>query len=189
MTERNIGQMSGEERRKKIIEYISESKKPVSGSRLAEMLKVSRQVIVQDIALLRAEGREIFSTNRGYVLQKSDAAAQVFYVYHTDDRIREELNLIVDNGGKVLDVFVQHEVYGELRADLNVDSRKKVKDFLRDIESGKSNPLNTITSGYHYHTVIADSREELEQIGQELAAAGFLADRESTGTGKLSEQE
>lgn len=59
--------MAGEERRQEILKYIEESKKPVSGQKLAEIFHVSRQVIVQDIALLRAGDREILSTNRGYV--------------------------------------------------------------------------------------------------------------------------
>lgn len=166
--------MSGEERRQEIVRYISESSSPVSGTKLAEYFQVSRQVIVQDIALLRAEGREIISTNRGYIFHEKACAVRVFYVHHGNDRILEELNLIVDNGGKVQDVFVQHEVYGELRADLSVDSRKKAAGFIREIENGRSSPLTTITSGYHYHTVTAESQEILDAIEEELREQGFL---------------
>ncbi len=165
--------MSGEERRREIIRYISESGKPVSGGTLAEHFQVSRQVIVQDIALIRAEGQEILATNRGY-LCGGCRASRVYYVLHDGSRIEEELNLIVDNGGCVQDVFVKHKVYGELRAELGVDSRKKVKAFLRDMESGKSAPLNIITSGYHYHTVTGESEEVLDEIGKELRERGFL---------------
>ncbi len=167
--------MSGEERRQEIIKFITGSRKPVSGTKLADQFQVSRQVIVQDIALLRAEGKEILSTNRGYICHGTASFVRIFYVHHDDSRILEELNLIVDNGGKVLDVFVQHEVYGELRAELAVDSRKKAAEFLHEIESGKSSPLNTITSGYHYHTVVAESEEILNAIGEELKIKGFLA--------------
>lgn len=166
--------MSGEERRRAIIKYISGSSRPVSGAKLAEHFGVSRQVIVQDVALLRAEGTEIFSTNRGYICNMPSRVERVYYVQHDDSRITEELNLIVDNGGKVEDVFVHHEVYGELRAELSVDSRKKVAGFIREIESGKSSPLNTITSGYHYHTVTAESGDILDTIEEELREKGFL---------------
>lgn len=166
--------MSGEERRKEIIKYIAGSSKPVSGTKLAEHFSVSRQVIVQDIALLRAEGTEIFSTNRGYVCRMQDRVKRIFYVHHDNSRIQEELNLIADNGGSAEDVFVEHEIYGKLRADLKVDSRKKASDFVREIESGKSSPLNTITSGYHYHTVSAESEEILDAIETELKEKGFL---------------
>lgn len=166
--------MSGEERRKEIIKYIAGSSRPVSGKKLAECFNVSRQVIVQDIALIRAEGTEIISTNRGYICQLPSEVSRVYYVHHDDNRIREELNLIVDNGGKVEDVFINHAVYGELRAELSLDSRKKAEDFIREIESGKSSPLNTITSGFHYHTVKAESEQILNNIESELKEKGFL---------------
>ena len=168
--------MSGEKRRQEILKYISGNKKPVSGTKLAEVFDVSRQVIVQDVALLRAEGKEIVSTNRGYVCSsEAPVCTRVFHVFHEDDRIQEEMNLMVDLGGKIEDVFVQHEVYGELRADLLVDSRKKVQDFINDIKSGRSPPLNKITSGYHFHTVSAESEEILDMIEEELKKKEFLA--------------
>lgn len=166
--------MTGLERRAEMIEQIQRSAVPLSGKSLAETYGVSRQVIVQDIALIRAEGTEIFSTNRGYVCQLPVKASRVYYVQHDDSKIQEELNLIVDNGGRIEDVFIQHEIYGELRAELAIDSRKKTEDFIREIKSGKSSPLNTITSGYHYHTVTAESEEILDTIESELKENGFL---------------
>lgn len=171
---KDLNFMSGEERRKEIVKYIAAGNTPVSGTKLAEHFCVSRQVIVQDIALLRAEGTEIFSTNRGYVCRLHDRVQRVYYVHHDNSRIQEELNLIADNGGSAEDVFVEHEIYGELRAELKVDSRKKASDFVREIASGKSSPLNTITSGYHYHTVSAESEEILDAIEKELKEKGFL---------------
>ncbi|MGN8631192.1 transcription repressor NadR [Blautia sp. HCP3S3_G3] len=166
--------MSGEERRKEIVKFITGSSQPVSGSKLADYFCVSRQVIVQDIALIRAEGTEVFSTNRGYICRMHDRVKGVFYVHHDNSRIQEELNLIVDNGGSAEDVFVHHEIYGELRAELKVDSRKKASEFIKEIASGKSSPLNTITSGYHYHTVTAESEDILDAIEAELKEKGFL---------------
>lgn len=167
--------MSGEERRQELIKYINANKTPASGTLLAQHFQVSRQVIVQDIALLRAEGYDILSTNRGYLCQKTPEATRVFYVQHDNSRILEELNLIADCGGCVRDVFVKHELYGELRAELMVDSRKKAQAFVQNISNGSCSPLNNITYGYHYHTVTAESEEVLDTIEEELRAQNFLA--------------
>lgn len=166
--------MSGEERRQQIMEYIAGSSTPVSGTELAGKFQVSRQVIVQDIALLRAEGHEVLSTNRGYLCQSRPRVSRVFYVYHENDRILEELNLIADCGGCAKDVFVQHGIYGTLRAALLVDSRKKALAFVEHISDGTCSPLNTVTRGYHYHTVEAESEEVLDTIEEELRSRGFL---------------
>ena len=104
--------MNGDERRKKIINILSSSKSPVAGVALAKELDVSRQVIVQDIALLRANGAAIFSTNRGYLIQADKQYSRVLKVVHEDDEVEEELSTIVDAGGHVKDVFVYHKVYG-----------------------------------------------------------------------------
>lgn len=166
--------MCGSERREEILKIIMKNENKISGSKLAEMFEVSRQVIVQDIALLRAEGYEIISTNRGYLCKEKQMASRVFYVYHTDGQIQEELNLIVDNGAKVQDVFIKHEVYGELRAELLIDSRKKVMEFMKNMENGKSSPLNKITSGYHYHTIVAEDEKILDEVEKELKESNFL---------------
>lgn len=166
--------MTGEERRRKIAEMLGET--PLSATKLAEKFGVSRQVIVQDIALLRAEGKEIISTNRGYILAKSARVSRVFKARHTDEQTKEELYLIVDAGGKVEDVFVWHKVYGKICAHMGIDSRRKADEFMAKIAAGVSTPLKNITGNYHYHTVSADSEEVLAEIGQQLKSRGFLAE-------------
>ena len=166
--------MTGSDRRQEILKNIKESDRPVSGSKLAKDYDVSRQVIVQDIALLRASGYDIISTNRGYVLEGQTCAERVFKVRHTDEQLETELCTIVDLGGQVKNVMVNHKVYGHIEAELGITSRRKVKEFLADIESGKSTPLKNITSDYHYHTVTADSEETLDLIEEELRKLGFL---------------
>ena len=113
------------------------------------------------------------------MLQTPVFASRVVYVCHTDKEIQEELNLIVDCGGKVADVFINHKIYGRLSAELGLDSRKKIGDFIAKIESGQSSPLKNITSGYHYHTILADSESTLDDIEAELARRGFLAQVDS----------
>ncbi|MCC6094339.1 MAG: transcription repressor NadR [Eubacterium sp.] len=169
--------MTGDERRQEILKILKNSSRQVSGGTLAKKFSVSRQVIVQDIALLRAEGIPILSAARGYVLTPSgqEAFSRVYKVQHTPEQACDEMNLIVDCGGRIEDVFVYHRVYGIIRAPMNIRSRLDVKRYQEEISSGKSSPLSNITDGYHYHTVTADKEHTLDIIQDELAAHGFLA--------------
>lgn len=172
--------MDGEERRREIADCIMESSRPVSGMKLAKSFCVSRQVIVQDIALLRASGYDIISTNRGYICRGNrPAAVRVLKMCHTDADIRKEMNMIVDMGGTVEDVFIRHKVYGELRAPLHISSRLKVEKFIDDIQSGKSSPLKNVTSDYHYHTISAENEEILDFIEQTLKKEGICIEMAS----------
>ena len=167
--------MNGETRRAKIANILSSSAKPVPGVTLAKDLDVSRQIIVQDIALLRANGTDIVSTNRGYVIQGKRACQRVFKVIHEDNQVEEELSLMVDNGGFVRDVFVYHKVYGVVRAEMNIKTRRDIKKYMEEISAGSSSLLKNVTGGYHYHTVEAESEEILDDIQEGLAQKGFLA--------------
>jgi len=167
--------MTGKERRDSIIKMIS-GKSPVSGGSLSKSLDVSRQIIVSDIALLRAEGYDIISTNRGYFLNSPSGATIIVKVNHTDEQTEDELNTIVDLGGTVSDVFVHHKVYGKISADLDIRSRRNVKEFIENIKSGKSTPLKNITSNYHYHTISAENEEILNIIVEELKNKGYLVE-------------
>ena len=167
--------MNGKDRRKCILQILSASDKPVSGVSMAKQLQVSRQIIVQAIALLRANGSEILSTNHGYLLQSEQSVSRVFKLIHSDSELEEELSMIVDMGGIVRDVFVYHKVYGVVRAEMNIRSRLDAHNFMKDIALGKSSLLKNITSGYHYHTVYADSEETLDLIQDQLQERGFLA--------------
>ena len=159
--------MNAVERRQEIVRLITTNDEAMSGSMLAKELDVSRQVIVQDIALLKAAGYEILSTNKGYVINDVAAHTRVFKVYHTNDQTEDELTTIVDIGGTVVDVFVWHRVYGKIEAKLNVASRRNVQQCIE--------ALMNITSGYHYHTVKADSEETLDLIEKALAKKNYLA--------------
>lgn len=170
--------MTGADRRQDIIKTIEQAKKPVPAKKLAADHGVSRQVIVQDIALIRAAGYDILSTNRGYILTKPGKVTRVFKVSHTDEQMEEELCSIVDLGAEVINVMVHHKVYGTMEAALNITSRKKVSDFMEGIRSGKSSPLKNITGNYHYHTVAADNEEILDEVEHVLKEKGFLIPRD-----------
>lgn len=167
--------MNGEERRTKLINILSDSDIPVSGSALSQRLSVARQVIVQDVALLRANGYEIFSTSRGYVLLSKNEHSRIFKLIHSDDDAEQELSLIVDLGGRIKDVFVYHKAYGIVKADMNIRTHKDIDEYMRNINSGKSTLLKNVTSGYHYHTVTADDRQTLDEIEKRLREKGFFA--------------
>lgn len=167
--------MTGDKRRDTIINLLKNSDKPVSGTYLAKTLQVSRQVIVQDIALLRAKNIDIQSTHRGYVIHEKNECVRIFKVKHEDDEVEKELNLIVDLGGYIEDVFVYHKVYNIVKADLKINSRRDIKRYLKELQSGHSSLLKNVTSGYHYHTIKAENEEILDEIQEELAKAGFLA--------------
>ena len=172
--------MEAAERRDAIMSELKCAAKPVSGSALAKAVGVSRQVVVQDIALLRADGHDIVATNRGYVLREGAGEPAVptrlVKVRHTQDEMADELTSIVDMGGAVLNVIVNHRVYGKITADLDIRNRRDVERYLEAIESGKSFPLLTVTSGYHFHRIAADDEETLDDIEEMLRAKGYLVE-------------
>ena len=167
--------MNGEERREKLFNYIRGREEPVSANTLAARYGVSRQVIVQDIALLKAGGSDILSTNKGYLMNYNAAFTRVIKVRHTDDEIEDELQTIVDLGGRVTDVFVWHRAFGRVNAKLDIKSRRDITKLLDDLSTGKSSPLKNITAGYHYHTVEADNEETLNEIETALGNKNYLA--------------
>ncbi|HYE69843.1 MAG TPA: transcription repressor NadR [Anaerovoracaceae bacterium] len=173
--------MTGEERRTKIIEILRSSEEPVSGAELSKRLNVSRQVIVQDIALLRAVNRNIISTTKGYVLyyQEEQKVNRCFLVKHSDDEIEDELCIIVDNGGKVMDVIVLHDIYGEISTGLIIKNRQDVYDFVEKLKSHKTIPLKDLTGGVHLHTVEADSEAILDSIEKKLREKKYLIEDKS----------
>lgn len=166
--------MKADARRKEIVNYLMSEQKPIPGGVLSEKFGVSRQIIVQDISVLKAAGYEILSTHNGYIIQHTPLVERVFKVHHTTEQTEDELNLIVDLGGTVVDVYVWHKVYGKVVANLNIFSRLHVKQFIEGVRSGKSTELMNITGGYHYHTVRADSEEILKQIEQALEERDYI---------------
>ena len=170
--------MDTETRRYQILKLLENQHKPVSGTVLSRLFGVSRQVIVQDIALLRAENKEILSTNKGYVLFKpvenSGTCKRIFRVTHSLENMENELNCIVDNGGYVRDVLVDHDLYGQISGPLNLGNRADVAEFIEKVKVSKSKPLKVLTDEIHYHTVEAKSVEILDRIEKKLDELGML---------------
>lgn len=170
--------MTGEERRNQILQMLKKQETPLSGTVLANEFCVSRQVIVQDIALMRAESHDILSTNRGYIYRrKADVEGlpkRVFFVRHTTQQVLEEFKTILELGGKILDVVVEHEIYGQIRADLMIETDREAQDFWEKLAASRDNPLKVLTDDCHYHTVAAPSEKLLDLIEQELRRKQFL---------------
>lgn len=165
--------MKAEERRKALVSTIMSEKDPVSGTMLSAKLGVSRQIIVQDIAILKAEGFDIISTHRGYVLGENPYAERVFKVHHTNDETEDELRDIVNLGGMVMDVYIWHRAYGKIEAKLNIFTNDDIDIFMDNIKSGRSTELMNVTNGYHYHTVRAESELVLDKIEAKLKEKGY----------------
>lgn len=172
--------LDGAKRRDALINYLEKSTKPVNGTELAKVFGVSRQIIVQDVALLRAENRNILSTNKGYVLFQPQAQRKgftsVIRVKHTMEQTLEEMQSVVDYGGCMLDVFVEHDLYGQIRVDLIINDMQDAEDFCKKMKQSKSRPLKELTDDIHYHTINAPSEKALDLIRKELSAKGFLVD-------------
>lgn len=171
-------QMDGDKRRQLIIELLNTGCEPLSGTALARKMGVSRQVIVQDIALLRATNKNILSTNKGYLIYGKQEGnlthKRVLAVKHTDGQMKEELYSIVDAGAKVLDVIIEHEVYGQLSADLLIGSRKDVDEFMDKISGNTAKPLKELTGDVHYHTIEAEKEEILDEAQRQLKDKQYL---------------
>ena len=163
--------MRSEDRRKQILDILQKATAPVSATSLAAKFSVSRQVIVGDIALLRASGTEISATPRGYViLREPTGITHQIACQHTGAEMETELNAIVDNGCTVIDVIVEHPVYGQLTGPLQVSNRYDVQQFLDRCTS----PLSNLTEGIHLHTLSCPNEEAYARVLKSLDEMGFL---------------
>jgi len=174
------GLMEGNKRRELLVKILKEAAEPVSGGELSRQLGVSRQVIVQDIALLRVSDINIFATTKGYLIYQTDQnrVKRIFKVKHSTEQIEDELCTIVDAGGKILDVQVKHEIYGEIGTELIIRNRQDVYDFVSKVRSNKIVPLKELTDGIHQHTVEAETEAALDRIEQALKDKNYLLKNE-----------
>ena len=165
--------MTAEERRRAIAQTLRASAAPVSAGALAETFRVSRQIIVGDVALLRAGGEEISATPRGYTVRRETGLLERSVAcVHSGAQTEQELCIMVDNGCTVRDVIVEHPVYGQLIGALDLRSRYDVKQFLE--RSAAAAPLSSLTDGLHLHTLLCPDEDAFLRVKRELDAAGFL---------------
>ena len=167
--------MDAAERRQAIARRLEGAGGPVSAAALAREFSVSRQIIVGDVALLRAGGMEIFATPRGYVLPGEPAAlTRTVACVHDREGMARELEIMVDNGCQVVDVVVEHPVYGQLTGQLHLSSRYDVQQFIRSVSESRARPLSDLTGGIHLHTLRCPGEEAYRRVLEQLDGAGFL---------------
>lgn len=172
--------MDSNQRKQAILQHLKKANSPITGSKLSQIFNVTRQVIVADIALLRAKGEDITGTPQGYVYTAANTPkirqklATVHSRKHED--ILDELYTIVDHGGAIQDVIVEHPLYGEIIASLHVSSRHDADQFILKLAQLSAEPLLTLTDGPHLHTVVADNMEVIERIKKSLRKKGYLAE-------------
>ena len=175
---KDVPEMTGQERRTNILQMLKTQGAPLSGTALAKAFGVSRQVIVQDIALIRAENHGILSTNKGYLFRPETAEnaqpKRVFFVKHTTEQVLDEFLTVTELGGSVLDVAVEHELYGQIRVDMLIESPRDARDFMDRLANCRDNPLKVLTDDCHTHTVSAPSEKLLDIIEAELRTKGYL---------------
>lgn len=171
--------MNTEERREKLFERLREAEQPLTGTKLSREFGVSRQIIVGDISILRAQGVQVFATPRGYILpQDQQASSQMVTLVcrHDAEGMEKELLAVVDNGGAVLDVIVEHPVYGPIRGDLLLENRRDIRAFLSKMQKCQANPLLVVTGGVHMHTVRVPDEETLQAIREDLRNLHILVE-------------
>ncbi len=141
--------MNTAQRRTEILKLLQQAEKPVAARAMASQFGVSRQVIVQDMAVIRASTPGILSTTRGYVLQQIKTLHAPENLKYVMDRKRaaEELNLIVDCGGRVKNISISHRVYGRVTAEMDIRSRQDVNEFVQAINSSHSSVLAVLLPG------------------------------------------
>ncbi len=167
--------MNAEARRKTIVEALCRSAVPVSATVLAGQCGVSRQVIVGDIALLRAAGKDITATPRGYVLTKQEPGLRrTVACLHTEAQTELELNIFVDNGCFVEDVVVEHHIYGEITGQLQLASRYDVSQFIARLQEKTGAALSSLTNGIHLHTIRFPDEDAFTRTCDALREAGIL---------------
>ena len=163
--------MKAEERRQIIAQTLT-ADKAISATALAGKFSVSRQIIVGDIALLRAAGMDIVATPRGYKLGESSGLLRTVATIHTKEQVEQELLTIVDNGCTVIDVIVDHPIYGQLTGPLQSASRYEVGQFIERCRNAE--PLSRLTDGIHLHTLLCPDEAAFERTKSALRALGIL---------------
>lgn len=168
--------MNQTERRRKILDILRDADTSISASKLADEFGVTRQIIVSDIAILRANGHKIIATRRGYVIEKAEDGSVVESIVcrHSAGDTLQEFYTIIDNGGCIDNVIVEHPIYGQISADLNIRSRYDADEFVRIAKATNATQLCDLTGGLHIHTIRVPDKDAYERIIEGLEKAGIL---------------
>lgn len=169
--------MNAEARRQAVLETLRQATQPISAGTLAGRFSVSRQIIVGDIALLRAAGEDISATPRGYViLRETTGFVRQLPCRHDAAGMEAELNAIVDQGCTVLDVIVEHPIYGQITGPLQLASRYEVSQFVQMLAEQEAAPLSALTDGIHLHTILCPNEAAFLRVKDSLKQLGLLVE-------------
>ncbi|MBA8762563.1 transcription repressor NadR [Staphylococcus coagulans] len=171
-----------EKRRKKIVELLKHSDRPITGAYLSEMFDVSRQIIVKDISHLKTQNYPIHSTSKGYFFNDKPHGRpfkRVIMCEHDDTQIEKELTTIVENGAMIDNVSVEHPIYGTIQAELMIESIENIQSFVEDMAKYQGTMLAELTGLIHLHTISADSEKILDNAVRDLQQQGFIVDVQS----------
>ena len=168
--------MSSKERRASILKLLLSSDKPLKGVDLASEYNVTRQIIVKDIAILRAEGRNIIATPEGYIINGlvDRRIRKIIAVNHGRNELYDEMNTIIKYGGKIEDVIVEHPLYGEIKCNLMIKTIAELEAFVKAFEDSKIEPLSSLTGGLHLHTITAEDQDTLDKIEEEVIKKNYI---------------
>jgi len=167
--------MSSIDRRNNIFKLLVESNEPLKGSVIAQKYSVTRQVIVKDIAILRAKGKSIIATPDGYIINKIEHKVKVIIaVTHTEEEMFDEMNIVIKYGGIIEDVIVEHPLYGEITGMLMIKNYNELNKFIEKYKEQRAKLLSVLTNGVHLHTIAAESEDDINLIISELRKRNFI---------------
>ena len=167
--------MNSIERREDIVKLLLDSSSPIKGTDIADKYNVTRQVIVRDIAILRAKGMNIMATPDGYIVNRNDGKVKtIIAVNHKEAEMFEEMSTVIKYGGTIEDVIVEHPLYGEIKGVLMVKNLNELNKFISRYSKQKARLLSVLTNGVNLHTIAADTSEDIEAIISELKAKNFI---------------
>lgn len=172
--------MLGEERRNAILAFLKKEEKAITGGELAKFANVSRQVIVNDMNLLKARNEPIIATSQGYLYIKAETEnnyiERKIVCLHTAEETKDELMSIVDCGVTIKNVIVEHPLYGEITASMMISNRFEVEQFIKRVKETNASLLSDLTNGTHLHVISARSVEQLDQAEAVLREKGYLVE-------------
>jgi len=169
---------TAEKRRAEIFKQLKNTGDPISGTKLAEQYDISRQIIVRDISILKADGHPIVSTSRGYMHRPAQRTGKPFKrtiaCQHNFEQMAEELQIILDNGAMIDNVSIDHPVYGEMTGELMIATNEDLTMFLTHMHKEKSRMLANLTDNIHLHRISADTKKILDNAVRDLIEHGYI---------------
>ncbi|NFG63102.1 MULTISPECIES: transcription repressor NadR [unclassified Clostridium] len=167
--------MNSIERRESILKSLIQSKTPLKGVEIANKYGVTRQIIVKDIAILRAKGNNIMATPDGYIINNElNKIKAIIAVSHKEEELVDEMGIVIKYGGTIEDVIVEHPLYGEIRGMLMIKNYNELNKFAEKYKKQEGRLLSVLTNGVHIHTISADTQEDINSIINELKENGFI---------------